>query len=66
MAPLLIASPYPDGHVIVTPGREGGIRIGAGKARGDGDHAVFRQRMETIFLRGRLDMALHWPAGVSN
>ena len=30
MAPQLIASPYPDGHVIVTPGREGGIRIGAG------------------------------------
>ena len=25
----LIASPYPDGHVIVSPGREGGIRIGA-------------------------------------
>jgi hypothetical protein len=30
MAPQLIASPYPDGHVIVSPGREGGIRIGAG------------------------------------
>lgn len=30
MASQLIASPYPDGHVIVTPGREGGIRIGAG------------------------------------
>lgn len=29
MACQLIASPYPDGHVIVTPGREGGIRIGA-------------------------------------
>jgi hypothetical protein len=28
MACQLIASPYPDGHVIVTPGREGGIRIG--------------------------------------
>jgi hypothetical protein len=25
----LIASPYPDGHVVVRPGREGGIRIGA-------------------------------------
>ena len=30
MACQLIASPYPDGHVIVSPGREGGIRIGAG------------------------------------
>jgi molybdenum cofactor biosynthesis enzyme MoaA len=30
MAPQLIASPYPDGHVIVSPGREGGVRIGAG------------------------------------
>jgi sulfatase maturation enzyme AslB (radical SAM superfamily) len=24
----LIASPYPDGHVLVRPGREGGVRIG--------------------------------------
>jgi hypothetical protein len=27
----LIASPYPDGHLVVSPGREGGIRIGAGR-----------------------------------
>jgi hypothetical protein len=27
----LIASPYPDGHLIVSPGREGGIRIGASR-----------------------------------
>ena len=25
----LIASLYPDGHLVVSPGREGGIRIGA-------------------------------------
>ena len=27
----LIASPYPDGHLVVSPGREGGIRIGASR-----------------------------------
>ena len=27
----LIASPYPDGHLVVSPGREGGIRIGVNK-----------------------------------
>lgn len=27
----LIASPYPQGHVVVSPGREGGIRIGANR-----------------------------------
>jgi hypothetical protein len=27
----LIASPYPDGHIIVSPGRDGGIRIGAAR-----------------------------------
>ncbi len=26
MTHQLIASPYPDGHLIVSPGREGGIR----------------------------------------
>jgi len=30
----LIASPYPDGHVVVSPGQEGGIRIGAGRYAG--------------------------------
>jgi sulfatase maturation enzyme AslB (radical SAM superfamily) len=30
MAPQLIVSPYPDGHVIVSPGREGGVRVGSG------------------------------------
>ncbi|MGH3564930.1 MAG: hypothetical protein ACRDRH_02615 [Pseudonocardia sp.] len=25
----LIASPYPHGHIVVSPGRNGGIRIGA-------------------------------------
>ena len=27
----LIASPYPDGHLVVSPGREGGIKIGANR-----------------------------------
>ena len=27
----LIASPYPEGHLVVTPGREGGIKIGASR-----------------------------------
>ena len=27
----LIVSPYPDGHLVVSPGREGGIRIGVNK-----------------------------------
>jgi molybdenum cofactor biosynthesis enzyme MoaA len=27
----LIASPYPDGHLVVSPGQEGGIRIGANR-----------------------------------
>lgn len=31
MIPTLIASPYPDGHVIVSPGSEGGIKIGANR-----------------------------------
>jgi len=31
MAHQLIASPYPDGHVVVSPGRPGGIRIGAAR-----------------------------------
>ena len=31
MAHQLIASPYPDGHLVVSPGREGGIKIGANK-----------------------------------
>jgi MoaA/NifB/PqqE/SkfB family radical SAM enzyme len=31
MTHQLIASPYPDGHLIVSPGREGGIRIGASR-----------------------------------
>lgn len=29
--PPLIASPYPDGHIVVSPGEEGGIRIGVNK-----------------------------------
>jgi hypothetical protein len=28
MAHQLIASPYPDGHIVVSPGRDGGIRLG--------------------------------------
>jgi molybdenum cofactor biosynthesis enzyme MoaA len=31
MAHQLIASPYPDGHLVVSPGREGGIKIGVNK-----------------------------------
>ena len=31
MTRQLIASPYPEGHVVVSPGREGGIRIGANR-----------------------------------
>jgi molybdenum cofactor biosynthesis enzyme MoaA len=31
MTHQLIASPYPEGHLVVSPGREGGIRIGAGR-----------------------------------
>jgi molybdenum cofactor biosynthesis enzyme MoaA len=31
MAHQLIASPYPDGHIVVSPGRDGGIRIGAAR-----------------------------------
>ncbi|HEX3965049.1 MAG TPA: hypothetical protein VHZ03_51810 [Trebonia sp.] len=31
MAHQLIASPYPDGHLVVSPGREGGIKIGASR-----------------------------------
>ena len=27
----LIASPYPDGHLVVSPGQEGGIKIGANR-----------------------------------
>ena len=27
----LIASPYPEGHLVVSPGREGGIKIGASR-----------------------------------
>jgi hypothetical protein len=27
----LVASPYPDGHLVVIPGREGGIQIGANR-----------------------------------
>jgi hypothetical protein len=27
----LVASPYPDGHLVVSPGREGGIQIGANR-----------------------------------
>ena len=27
----LVASPYPDGHLVVSPGQEGGIRIGASR-----------------------------------
>jgi hypothetical protein len=27
----LIASPYPDGHIVVSPGRDGGIRIGSAR-----------------------------------
>jgi hypothetical protein len=29
MTHQLIASPYPHGHIVVSPGHEGGIRIGA-------------------------------------
>jgi len=28
MVHQLIASPYPDGHIVVSPGRDGGIRLG--------------------------------------
>ena len=31
MAHRLIASPYPHGHLVVSPGREGGIKIGANR-----------------------------------
>lgn len=31
MSHQLIASPYPEGHIVVAPGREGGIKIGANK-----------------------------------
>ena len=31
MAHQLIASPYPDGHLVVSPGLEGGIKIGVNK-----------------------------------
>lgn len=31
MSHLLIASPYPEGHIVVSPGQEGGIRIGQNK-----------------------------------
>lgn len=31
MTHQLIASPYPEGHVVVRPGYEGAIRIGAGR-----------------------------------
>jgi molybdenum cofactor biosynthesis enzyme MoaA len=31
MAHQLIASPYPGGHLVVSPGREGGIKIGVNK-----------------------------------
>ena len=31
MAPQLIASPYPGGHLVVSPGREGGIKVGANR-----------------------------------
>ena len=31
MVHQLIASPYPDGHLVVRPGREGGIKIGVNR-----------------------------------
>ena len=31
MTPSLIASPYPDGHVVVRPGFDGGIKIGTNR-----------------------------------
>jgi len=31
MAHQLIASPYPDGHLVVSPGREGGIKVGVNR-----------------------------------
>lgn len=31
MTPKLIASPYPDGHLVVSPGQEGGIKLGVNK-----------------------------------
>jgi hypothetical protein len=31
MSHQLIASPYPDGHIVVSPGRDGGIRLGSAR-----------------------------------
>ncbi|MGH8967483.1 MAG: radical SAM protein, partial [Actinomycetes bacterium] len=31
MAYQLIVSPYPDGHLVVSPGEEGGIKLGVNK-----------------------------------
>jgi hypothetical protein len=40
MAYQLIASPYPEGHVIVRPGSDGAIRIGAARYAGLRDAAL--------------------------
>lgn len=48
MAHQLIASPYPDGHVVVSPGREGAIRIDVGK------YAELRDATPTVPVPGWL------------
>jgi len=47
----LIASPYPDGHLVVSPGREGGIKIGASR------YAELRDALPTAPLPGWLTAA---------
>ena len=60
MAHPLIASPYPDGHVIVSPGREGAVRIGTSK------YAELRDAAPAATVPGWLAAAARaqWGLGV--
>ncbi|GAA5151745.1 hypothetical protein GCM10023321_19310 [Pseudonocardia eucalypti] len=51
MRPKLIASPYPDGHLVVSPGQEGGIKLGVNK------YAELRDAASTAPVPGWLTVA---------
>jgi hypothetical protein len=57
----LIASPYPDGHLVLSPGREGGIRIGVNK------YAELRDAAPAAPVPGWLAAAAHaqWDQDVT-
>ncbi len=62
MIPTLIASPSPDGHVIVSPGFEGGIKIGVNK------YAELRDAVATVPVPGWLSTAAlaQWSVDVTD